>query len=98
MSGLIAASIEHIATQANALSDLRRETAALEPSQESWQRLLGMAHFTQTQKSRLHVLWRYLWNRDADSETLLTQLATKQSAADIIRALEQLSHRDSEGL
>ena len=98
VSDLIAAAIDAIAAQANALIDLRREVAALEPSQESWQRLLDMAHFTQTQKSRLRVLWRYLMNRDVDSEALLSQLASNRSSDEIIRRLEQLSHRDSEGL
>jgi nucleoside phosphorylase len=98
ISELIAADIDTIAVQANALIDLRHEVAALEPSQESWQHLLGMAHFTQTQKSRLRVLWRYLWNRDVDSDALLAQLTTNKSAESIILALERLSHRDSEGL
>jgi hypothetical protein len=56
-----------------------------------------MAHFSQTQKNRLRVLWRYLMNRQFDADGLLRQLGGHSPAA-IITNLEQLSQRDGEGL
>lgn len=98
VSELIHQHIESIEKQACALIELERELAALEPAAESWQQVLSLAHFSQTQKSRLRVLWRYLCNRDFSSEALLRQLATQNSARAIIETLEQISFRDSEGL
>jgi hypothetical protein len=60
--------------------------------------LTAMAHFSQTQKSRLRVLWRYLMNRDLSSQQLLRELATCASSKAIIGVLEQLSYEESEGL
>lgn len=97
VSLLIQRHIDDLARQADALSTLNDEIAALSPTTESWQRLTTLAHFSQTQKNRLRVLWRYLMNRNFDAEKLLTQLAGS-SAASIIENLEQLSYRDSEGL
>ena len=56
-----------------------------------------MAHFSQTQKNRLRVLWRYLMNRGFNAETLLQQLGG-HTAGVILASLEQHSYRDSEGL
>lgn len=98
VSELIHQHIDSIDRQARGLFELNREIKALEPAPESWQQLLSMAHFTQTQKNRLRVLWRYLCNRDFSSESLLQQLATQNSARSIIETLEQISFRDSEGL
>lgn len=98
VSELIHQHIDSIDRQARGLFELNREIKALELVPESWQQLLSMAHFTQTQKNRLRVLWRYLCNRDFSSESLLQQLATQNSARSIIETLEQISFRDSEGL
>jgi hypothetical protein len=56
-----------------------------------------MAHFSQTQKNRLRVLWRYLMNRGFDAEILLQQLGGDTPGV-ILANLEQHSYRDSEGL
>jgi nucleoside phosphorylase len=98
VSELIHRHIDSIHHQADALLQLDRELAALEPAADSWQQVLSLAHFSQTQKSRLRVLWRYLCNRDFSSDTLLRQLATQNSARAILDTLEQISFRDSEGL
>ena len=98
VSELIQQHIDSIDRQARGLVELNREIKALELAPESWQQLLSMAHFTQTQKSRLRILWRYLCNRDFSSESLLQQLAAQNSASSIIETLEQISFRDSEGL
>ncbi len=98
VSELIHQHIDSIERQACALIELKHELAALEPAAESWQQVLSLAHFTQTQKSRLRVLWRYLCNRDFSPEELLRQLATQNSGRGIIETLEQISFRDSEGL
>ena len=86
-----------IDAQATALSELNTEVATRLPEPENWQRLLASAHFTQTQKNRLRVLWRYLLNRGFDAEQLLADHA-QLPAARIIAQLESLSYADSERL
>lgn len=98
ISELIQRHIESIHRQAEALQELDRELAALEPAADSWQQVLLLAHFSQTQKSRLRILWRYLCNRDFSTDSLLRQLAPLNSARAILETLEQISYRDSEGL
>ncbi|TNF88232.1 MAG: hypothetical protein JSU67_15155 [Gammaproteobacteria bacterium] len=98
VSDLIQGNIEAIDIEATALLDLESEISALEFSAESWRQLLGMAHFTQTQKNRLRVLWRYLSNRDFSPEALLERLAQQKNAAGMIATLEQISYRDAEEL
>jgi len=98
VSELVEESIESIDRQATGLRSLKQDIAALEISSESWQQLLALAHFSQTQRNRLRVLWRYLGNRDFTSESLLQRLAPQTSAATIIETLEQISYRDSEEL
>jgi len=98
VSDLVHGQIAGIARQGEALAELARGQAALEPEPESWHRLLSLAHFTQTQRSRLRVLWRYLHNRGLDSGQLLQALAAETSASAIIAALEQAGYRDSEAL
>jgi hypothetical protein len=56
-----------------------------------------MTHFSQTQKNRLRVLWRYLMYRDFDAASLLQQLQG-QTAAAIIKNLEHQSYQNSAGL
>ena len=98
VSQIIADNIETIAGQAQALAGLVDETAALGLPRDSWQDLLQLAHFTQTQKNRLRVLWRYLYNRDLADDELAARLAAKDSASAIIEVLEQLSQRNGEAL
>jgi len=98
VSALLHARIDDIARQAEALASLAEAQASLEPALESWQRLLSLAHFTQTQQSRLRVVWRYLHNRGIDTEPVLRNLAAGADASAIIDGLEAIGHRDSEGL
>ena len=98
VSDLVHQHIEQIDRQATSLLALDNEIVALGISAEAWQRLLAMAHFTQTQKNRLRVLWRYVGNRDFDDEGLLRELAVHSSADRIIETLEQISFDDSESL
>ena len=98
ISALIHQHIEAIDRQATGLIELNQEISALAIPPGSWQQLIGLAHFSQTQKNRLRVLWRYLIKRDLDTELLLQKLGTCTSSKAIIEALEQLSYRDSEGL
>jgi len=97
VSDLVHRHIEGIDRQAQALNALNHEVAALLPQTDGWQQLTSMAHFSQTQKNRLRVLWRYLMNRQFDADGLLRQLGGHSPAA-IITNLEQLSQRDGEGL
>ncbi len=97
VSGLIHQHIDSLDRQASALITLNSEVAALSPTLDSWQRVTTIAHFSQTQKNRLRVLWRYLMNRDFDPDLLLQQL-DGQSADTIINHLEQHSYQDSAGL
>lgn len=98
ISALIHRHIELIDQQANSLLALNREVAALEIPAECWQQLISMAHFSQTQKNRLRVLWRYLINRDLSAEQLFAEIGSCASSKAIIEALEQLSYRESESL
>ncbi len=98
VSALIHDRIGEITRLAEALAGLAREQAALEPAPESWQQLLSLAHFSQTQQNRLRVLWRYLHNRDIETGPLLQVLAAKADAGAIIETLEKIGHRDSEAL
>lgn len=98
VSDLIHKNIELIYQQANGLIALNSEISGLAIPSESWRQLIALANFSQTQKNRLRVLWRYLVNRHPGSEKILQQLDNYSSAADIIKFLEQLSHRDSESL
>ena len=98
ISDLIHQNIDTIGQQANALIALNNEVAGLAVNPESWQQLIALAHFSQTQKNRLRVLWRYLMNRDNSAETVLQKLRGCSSAATIISTLELLSYQDSEGL
>ena len=98
ISALIQQHIEAIDQQATSLRTLNQEMVALAIPAESWQQLIELAHFSQTQKNRLRVLWRYLINRNLDSECLLQKLGACTSSKAIIETLEQLSYQDSEGL
>jgi hypothetical protein len=98
VSDLIHQNIESIDRLAIALIELNNEISELAIPTESWRQLTSLAHFSQTQKNRLRVLWRYLVNRDPGSAKLLQDLQSCSSGADIIKTLERLSHRDSEGL
>jgi hypothetical protein len=98
VSELVQAQIESIDRQAAGLLRLKQQVAALEIPADSWQQLLSLAHFSQTQRNRLRVLWRYLGNREFESQALLRQLAAHNTASAIIATLEQISYRDSEEL
>ncbi len=98
VSDLIHQNIELINQQAGALIALNSEISGLAIPSESWQQLIALANFSQTQKNRLRVLWRYLVNRHSVSGKILQQLDGCSSAADIIKTLEQLSYHDSERL
>jgi adenosylhomocysteine nucleosidase len=98
VSDLVHARIDEITRQAEALAELARGQAALEPTAESWQQLLSLAHFSQTQQSRLRASWRYLHNRGFETAALLNELSSGADANAIIAALEEISHRDSEAL
>lgn len=98
VSELIKGHIETLHQSAKALAKTNRELAEIALPTESWQQLIELAHFSQTEKNRLRVLWRYLMNRDFSSTTLLQQLAEHKSGKVIINTLEQISHQDSENL
>jgi nucleoside phosphorylase len=97
VSDLVNQHIASIDRQASALIALNDEVAGLSPALEYWQQLTDMAHFSQTQKNRLRVLWRYLINRDFDAATLLQQLQG-QTAGAIIKNLEHQSYQNSADL
>ena len=97
VSQFIEKHIDDIVSQADNLVTRNSEVAALSPASLHWQQLTSLTHFSQTQKNRLRVLWRYLMNRNFDAEKLLAQLAGFPASA-IIENLEQLSYRDSEQL
>jgi hypothetical protein len=97
VSDLVQQHIAVIDRQARGLYALNEEVAQLSIPQDSWQQLTALAHFSQTQKNRLRVLWRYLINRQYPVQKLLPQLDGHAASA-IITTLEQLSHQDSEDL
>ena len=98
ISALIHRHIELIDQQTSNLVTLNQEIATLEIPAECWRQLTATAHFSQTQKNRLRVLWRYLMKRDLNSEQLLEKLASCASSKAVIEALEKLSYQESEGL
>jgi adenosylhomocysteine nucleosidase len=97
VSDLVQQNIDSIDRQASALIGLNDEVAGLSPELEYWQQLTAITHFSQTQKNRLRVLWRYLMNRDYDAATLLLQLQGQKAGA-IIKNLEHRSYQNSAGL
>ncbi len=97
VSDLVQQHIALLDQQAQHLRALNEEVKQLSIAQDTWQQLTALAHFSQTQKSRLRVLWRYLMNREYRSQELLQQLGGSSSGA-IITTLEQLCHQDSESL
>jgi hypothetical protein len=97
VSDLVHQHIDSINREAQALISLNREITDLQPQAADWQQLTALAHFSQTQKNRLRVLWRYLVNRPFDADKLLQQMRGL-SARTIIERLEQLSQRDGERL
>jgi adenosylhomocysteine nucleosidase len=97
VSDLVHQNIDSIDRQASALMALNDEIAGLSPALEHWQQLTTMVHFSQTQKNRLRVLWRYLMNRDFEAMALLQQLQGLTAAA-IIKNLEHHSYYNSAGL
>lgn len=97
VSELVQSRIEAIDREAQALAALNEENAALVPDSAGWQELLQLSRFSQTQQNRLRVIWRYLANREFDTEQLLRQLHGQPAKA-IIDQLAQLGHQDSEKL
>jgi len=97
VSDLVHQHIDSIDREAQALNALNHEVTALLPEIDGWRQLTAMARFSQTQKNRLRVLWRYLMNRRFDADRLLQQLGGHSPAA-IVTRLEQISQRDGEGL
>ena len=98
ISALIHQHMALIDQQATSLITLNHEVAELAIPAESWQQLTALAHFSQTQRNRLRVLWRYLIKREASTEQLMQKLDSCASSQAIIETLEQLSYQDSEGL
>lgn len=98
VSELVAGHIEAIDRQATALLQLNREVASRALAADEWRQLESLAHFSQTQQSRLRVLWLYLRKRDHSAEDLLRRLSGLPSAGAIIAMLQDMSHRDSETL
>ena len=98
VSTLVHRNIELIARHAASLIALDSELGALAIPAESWQQLITLAHFSQTQKNRLRVLWRYLLNRSFCPEKILYELQGSPSGSAIIKSLEQLGQQDSESL
>ena len=97
VSELIQQHISVLDRQARNLQVLNDEVSSLAVSPDSWRQLTSMAQFSQTQRNRLRVLWRYLMNRDFQAQQVLGQLEGSSAGA-IINSLERICHQDSEGL
>lgn len=98
VSELIAAHIEAIDVLAQALLKRNQSQLDLEIAADTWEQVIALAHFSQTQKNRLRTLLRYLLNRNYRDNSLLTQLSGLASANDILQSLETMRHHDSEQL
>ncbi len=98
VSALIERKLEAIGEQADQLQVIRDEVALRDIDPEAWRRITALAHFSETRRSRLRGLLRYLLARDHSVESLLERLAGQSNSAAIVATLERLSHRDSETL
>ena len=98
VSDLIQQHIEIIDAQARALDELNRQLLELEIAPDTWEQIMGLAHFSQTEQSRLRILLSYLLNRSIRGNELLAHLDDHSSAGAILQSLEALSRQDSERL
>jgi len=98
VSDLIQQHIERIDQQAVSLLEINDEVASREIPAATWQRVMAMARFSQTQKNRLRILLRYLLCRSYSIDNLADKIGTQTSAGKIIDSLEQLSYLDSRKL
>ena len=97
ISGLIQAQMESIDAQAQALIGLNQSLLDLEIAPGTWEKFLTLAHFSQTQKSRLKTLLRFLLQRNT-SDSLFERLADRPSANSILQSLEAMRRQESEKL
>lgn len=98
VSALIQRNIEAIDGEAQALRMLGGQLEALEIAAQDWQSVTALASFSETQRNQLRVLLRYLLNRRHRADDLIKRLRPLDSAAGMLRSLEQLCHQDSERL
>ena len=98
VSDLIQQHIVSIDAQAQVLIGLNQSLLDIEIAPDTWAQFTSLAHFTQTQKSRLRILLRYLLNRDTDGEVLLQKLKNQSSAGTILHLLEAMRKQNSERL
>jgi adenosylhomocysteine nucleosidase len=98
VSDLIQQNIGEIDAQTQSLYTLGQPISALETTPEAWDALVSMTRFSETQRSRLRVLLRYLLNRQYRIDELIEFLGPLRSAGAMLGALEQMCHRDSERL
>ena len=97
-SRLIAQNLDAIREQAGQLRVLRDEIAQREIDPDAWNRVIALARFSETRRSRLRGLLRYLLSRGHPLEALLERLAAERGAEAMIATLEEISYRDSERL
>ena len=98
ISELINQHIVELAGFAQSLEDLNDQVGRLEISKSDWETILGYAHFTQTQQSRLGKSLRFLSSQPGHTEAWIAELANLGSADSIISHLENLCHQQTQAL
>ena len=98
ISELIDQHIVALAGFAQSLENLANQVGRLEIGESDWEKILGCAHFTQTQQSRLSKSLRFLLSQPGQSDALITELANLGSADMIIAHLESLCHQETMAL
>ena len=95
ISELINRHIVELAGFAQSLENLANQVGRLEIGESDWEKILGCAHFTQTQQSRLGKSLRFLLSQPGQTNALITELANLGSADMIIAHLESLCHQQT---
>ena len=98
ISELIDQHIVELASFAQSLEELNDQVARLEINQSDWEKILGCAHFTRTQQSRVSKSLRFLFSQQRQTRALIAEVTKLQSAELVIAHLENLCHQQTQTL
>jgi adenosylhomocysteine nucleosidase len=98
ISELIHQHIVELSNYAQSLQNLNERVTRLEIDHSDWKKFLACAHFTQTQRTRVHKSLGFLLNRQYQTDALITEMKNIQSADSIIDHLENLCRQKTQDL